>query len=95
MLDGVIAAFHHDPEPDPEAVHRLATYLDQPDAAVRSELVAGSSALGLRQPLVRAYRSGVQWNPADDRCVASRVERPWESNPGRFEGRLLAVTSRS
>ena len=34
--------------------------------------LAMAGELSAREPLVRPYRSGLKWNPVDDRCTACR-----------------------
>ena len=50
----------------------------------------GRSPLGARI-IVRPYRENVQWNPADDRCVACAVLMDDQLEPNMIEGELLAV----
>ena len=91
MLDGFIAALHHDPDPSPIAVERLAAHLNLSSPAV-SEMLRGEgrSPLGARI-IVRPYRENVQWNPADDLCVACAVLTDDQLEPNMIEGELLAV----
>ena len=91
MLDGFIAALHHDPDPSPLAVERLAAHLNLSSPAVNEMLLGeGHSPLGART-IVRPYRENVQWNPADDRCVACAVLMDDQLEPSMIEGELLAV----
>jgi hypothetical protein len=90
MLDGVIAALHRDASPPPEAVRRLARHLGQGEAQVRERLTSAGAALGPRE-LVRAYREGLQWNPADDLCVACSVANDGPSASPVVRASLLAV----
>lgn len=95
LFDGAIAAFHHDPTPDPEVVSRLSRQLDAEPSEVRHSLANFSLAvLGSRQ-LVRPRLRGVQWNPADHLCVAGQLI--WQDaarGPAwRLSGELLSGTS--
>lgn len=90
MLDGLIAALHRDDSPAPEAVHRLARHLGRDEDQVRERLTLGEAALG-RRVLVRPYRDGLQWNPADDFCVACSIDNDGPSAPAVLQGQLLAV----
>ena len=92
MLDGVIAALHRDDSPAPAAVHRLARHLGKDEVRVRQRLSLGGAPLGPRV-LVRPYRDGLQWNPADDLCVAGSVENDGPSAPAVVHVSLLAVES--
>jgi hypothetical protein len=91
MLDGLIAALHDDPDASAESVHRLAVYLGVEPISVSKRLsIAGP--LGSRT-VVRAFRDGLQWNPADDLCVACTVEVVSEPGPGRIEWELLRMSA--
>ena len=90
MLDGMIAGFHRDDSPDDKALSRLAGQLRQPERDTRSLLGESDGSLGTRI-LVRQFREGLQWNPADDLCVACSVEVAHASGPAAVEGRLLSV----
>jgi hypothetical protein len=84
MLDGIVAAFHWDPAPDPEAVLRLATSLAMTHEALEATVKRSPLPLGPRR-LVWPYRQGVQWSPADELCVACDTEISERLPPGRFE----------
>jgi hypothetical protein len=84
----------HDPSPFDEAVHRLARHLRQQPEIVRSHLGTPGALQG-RGPLVRPYRSGLQWNPVDDLCVACTVERVVDGTDRSVRWELLAVSPRS
>ena len=90
MLDGIIASFHRDESLGDEAVTRLAAQLRGAEDDVRAQLTAPDAALGSRE-LVRPYRDGLQWNPADDLCVACTVENRGPSDPAVVRGRLLRL----
>lgn len=94
MLDGIIAAFHRDAAPDDVVVARLARDLDQSEAAIRSRLTEGDAPLGIRR-LVRPFRDAVQWNPADDLCVACSVELRDVPGEALVQGRLVSVSPRN
>lgn len=91
MLDGVIAGLHRDGSPVDETVRRLATRLHQGEEVVRSRLVAADAPLGSRV-LVRPFRDGLQWNPADDLCVACTVENAAPPSQAVVRGQLLALS---
>ena len=90
MLDGVIAAFHFDDAPAHEAVDRLAHHLGRPESDVREQLTVGGAPLG-RRALVRPFREGLQWNPADDLCVACAIDNSGPQSPPAIRGELLAL----
>jgi hypothetical protein len=92
MLDGIVAAFHRDPLPDAVAVSRLAAYLATNPEAVKSNLDPSYAPLGQRR-LLWPFRDGVQWNPADELCVACHVEVDDRLPPSSFEGDLLQVSA--
>lgn len=91
LLDGIIAAFHRDSAPDNSAVARLADHLRQGERDVQCLLSEGDAPLGTRA-LVRPFREGLQWNPADDLCVACTVQVENVSGPTVVKGRLLSAT---
>jgi hypothetical protein len=91
MLDGIIAAFHSDASPDSVAVDRLAAHLGQRRDAIDSHLNSEESLLGPRR-LIWAFRNGLQWNPADDLCVACSVELDERLAPNTFEGDVLKLS---
>jgi hypothetical protein len=92
MLDGAIAAFHRDPALSDEATERLARYLHLDEAVVRDGLTASSAPLGAR-PIVRPFRQGLQWNPADDLCVACTIGVRPGTGTARIDGDLLQLSS--
>jgi hypothetical protein len=70
MLDGLISCFHaHDGSRAAELQPRVT---DLDPAVWRWLLDPSTASLGVRQ-LVRPYRSGIAWNPADDLCRGFRV----------------------
>lgn len=91
MLDGIIAAAQRDPSPSADAVGRVAAELGASVDDVLRLLTDGRAPLG-GGTLIRCSRSGVAWNPADDRCVACVVEV--SDGPPRISGQVLEVTVR-
>jgi hypothetical protein len=96
LVDGVISAFHnHDGTELSTVSERLQSQLETVSAETISDLLMDKHAaqLGERR-LVWRFRSGVQWNPADDLCIAIdlRIE-PAE----RLEltGRLIEIAPKS
>ncbi|ABS05838.1 hypothetical protein Krad_4375 [Kineococcus radiotolerans SRS30216 = ATCC BAA-149] len=72
LLDGLISCFHaHDSTNAALLPKRLAAH-GLPEHAWDLLVDSATSGLGTR-PLVRPYRDGIAWNPADDRCDAFRV----------------------
>ena len=93
MVDGIVAAFHIDPAPSEVAVIRLAAHLEMTPAAIAGALEQAPSPLGQRR-LLWPYRDGVQWNPADELCVACHVDIDHRLPPDSYEGELLHVSER-
>jgi hypothetical protein len=76
IFDGAISAFqaHTDTTVLPEVVARLATVLAADPVEIEELLLDRRRAvLGVVQQLVSLRDAGVQWNPADDRCVAGEL----------------------
>jgi hypothetical protein len=77
LVDGVIAAFHiHD---DPASLDlvasRVAAGLGASVDEVRGLLHENRTAILGARRLLWPRGDGVQWNPADDRCLAFRIRR--------------------
>lgn len=92
MLDGVIAALHSH---DGSAIEVIADLLARPTGLGRSQIQQmlmpeREAPLGRRR-LLSPYRNFVQWNPADDRCVAARVVLGEPQALGELAIRLLDV----
>ncbi|WP_432981943.1 hypothetical protein [Dactylosporangium sp. CA-233914] len=80
LLDGWISAVHcHDGSAREELVPRLAELGDP--SKVWAQLCDAAAAMLDTRTLVRPFRDGVAWNPADDRCDAFRIlprpQRSW------------------
>ena len=94
LLDGVTAAFGvYEGSQLALVSERLAAQLGLGAARVADLLTKRSQALLGSCQLVVPRAMGVQWQPADDRCVACelRVERTGAS-AATLDGELLAVT---
>jgi hypothetical protein len=75
LFDGVITSLHSYPDPPMDVAERVATIINAPTSAARDALAnPWSSVLGPRR-LVWPRGRGVQWNPADDKCVAGELLR--------------------
>jgi hypothetical protein len=91
LFDGVISSFHSYPDPPVGLADRIAPVVQGSPDAVRDAMTnPWSSALGRRR-LVWPRGSGVQWNPADDKCVAGEILRI-DSPQWRLAGILSEVT---
>ncbi len=98
VFDGVVSSFHqHDGTDDAELGRRVAGSLESEPERVSQLLVDGSQAvLGSRRLLWRRG-DGVQWGPADDRCVAGELLLGEVSEGGFYElsGKLTAAIATS
>ena len=77
LLDGVTAAFqsHGDRTTATAMAGVLAARVGGGSAELANLLLSDERAvLGRVERLLYAYRSGVKWNPSDDRCVAATIE---------------------
>jgi hypothetical protein len=94
LSDGVVCAFHgHNGQDEVEICRRLAARLQTEPGAVHTFLNDEATAvLGTRR-LLWPYRNGVQWNPADDLCVAAELRvRPAAGHKAYLvQGELLAA----
>lgn len=76
LSDGVVAAFHCCRKLDGEVLRPLGHQLGVCPGEVRGALAdCSTAALGERGKLVRLRGDGVQWDPADDRCVVGQLVR--------------------
>ncbi|HXH89189.1 MAG TPA: hypothetical protein VNI55_11370 [Gaiellaceae bacterium] len=74
ILDGVISAFHtHDGSTETEVVKRLATQTDADEAELTEHLRSSRFGVLGRRRLLHLRGSSIQWNPADDHCVACEL----------------------
>ncbi|MGI8552963.1 MAG: hypothetical protein ACR2PL_19580 [Dehalococcoidia bacterium] len=74
LFDGALAAFHsHDGSALLPLSERVSPTLGVAGAEVAKQLQDPSRAILGRRRLLWLYREGVQWNPADDRCVAGEL----------------------
>lgn len=97
VLDGVISAFHaHDGTKLDDVSERLGAKLGIATIDARSQLLEKRLDLLGTRKLVWPYKNGIQWNPADDRCVAAELlingtgtESGWE-----LSGELFRVRPR-
>lgn len=73
LLDGIIASFHAHSERSPGVCERVAAETGtDPHTVERLLADTGKAVLGGRN-LVYVRAAGVQWNPADERCVACEL----------------------
>jgi hypothetical protein len=94
LVDGVIAALHsHDGSALHDLVDRLSTQLPSTSASAVEALLLDERATPLgRRRLLWPWGKGVQWNPADDLCVALEV-RVEASARRDLRGRLFEVAA--
>jgi len=95
LLDGVIAGMHvHDGHDLGELSARLAQQLNEEPAVISALLMSMQNAQLGRRRLLHAWRQGVQWNPADDRCVAAYIFVSQSGNEWLISCDLLEVEER-
>jgi hypothetical protein len=102
LIDGVIGAFHtHDHPASLDVVAgRVAARAGAPVSEVRTLLTDNEAAILGSRRLLWPWRDGVQWNPADDCCMAFRIRvSRGSSDRGirdvRIRGSLLAIAPAS
>lgn len=93
LLDGVISALHrHDGSALAELSRRVATQLHASAEQVAAMLVDESNVILGSRRLLWARAAGVQWNPADDLCLATELlARPGDRLA--LSGRLVELES--
>ena len=102
LIDGIVAGFHeHDDSASLDLVaSRVGAQISVPAEEVRSLLSRNAAGILGSRRLLWPWRDGVQWNPADDRCLAVRIRR--ESRDAtdreggvRIRGALVEIASES
>ncbi len=95
LLDGVISGLHaHDGHNLGDLSARLASQLDTAPSIISGLLMSDQgAALGERR-LLHAWRHGVQWNPADDRCVAAAILVTGVTTGWQISGEIFEVEER-
>jgi len=74
LLDGAVATFHqHDGTMQAEVANRLARVLAVRTKEVVSHLNDNTNAILGRRRLLWPWGNSIQWNPADDCCVAGEL----------------------
>jgi hypothetical protein len=94
LLDGLVSALHaHDGSSIDEISRRLASQLGIPPQRV-AELLSDDrqAVLGVRS-LIHLFGAGVQWNPADDLCVACEVVLDRGSTAISLDATVAAVSA--
>jgi len=97
MLDGIIAAFHVHSGNQMELVsERLSRNLSVEAQYVKKLLLDDSCAVLGRRDLLHQFKNNVQWNPADDKCVAIKLtcQKHLENSLPTLSGFLYAATER-
>jgi hypothetical protein len=96
LIDGTVAAFqaHGSRSSAAEIATRLATATGSPASLIAQALLDDTRAvLGVSDRLVHLRGTGVQWNPADHRCVAGQVVcRPAPGTTWTLSGEIHAVS---
>lgn len=74
LLDGAISACHsHDGTDVDEIALRLGARLHARSEDITERLMSSTGAVLGRRRLLYLRAAGVQWNPADDQCVAGQI----------------------
>ena len=96
LLDGIISALHHyDREPPTEVCQRIAGPLNRGNSTVRDWLTDDESSVLGPRPLVHLFRTGVQWNPADDACYAGDIRITETTGPLTLRGEVVTLRAAS
>lgn len=94
LLDGIISAFHEqNGSPDIVSTNRLATLLGKPPREIEKMLCNSQAAVLGKRNLIHPFREGIQWNPADDLCMAVKVtlEDSLAGQEWQMSGELFTV----
>jgi hypothetical protein len=95
LVDGLIAGLHdHDGTALAEVSNRLQSQLPNATAEEVATLLGSAQPAPLgRRRLLWPRAAGVQWNPADDRCLALEL-RVEPSDIRELSGQLVELTER-
>lgn len=92
LLDGAVAAFHqHDGTMQREVADRLAHALEVPYAEVVHYLNESTYAVLGRRRLLWPWGDSIQWNPADECCVAGELLESPANDSVELSGELYEV----
>jgi hypothetical protein len=97
ILDGVIAAFHaHDGTKLDVVSERLGAKLGLTPVDAKCLLLDKRLDLLGTRKLVWPFKNGIQWNPADDRCVAAEllIDDSGTESGWQLSGELFTVRPR-
>lgn len=94
LLDGVIAAFHvHNGANLLEVAMRLSNVMSASSDEMELMLMDSIKAVLGSRDLVQSYRSGIKWNPADDRLVHVEIKiEIYDQEEWSMSGELFVAT---
>ena len=94
LLDGVICAFHQQDEKifmtDKTLLKRLSNEIGEKNS-IKEYLLDNKFNIFGKCDLVKSYRNGIKWNPADHLCDAIKLR----TSPGKswkIDGRIFSIT---
>ena len=92
LFDGLISAFHrHNGSDIHEISQRVSSRLGVSATQV-SEMLMSTDGVALGPKcLLKRFRDGVQWHPADDKCVAAELLITEDPNGWQLSGELFEV----
>jgi hypothetical protein len=83
LIDGAVASFHvHNGIHNKQIVERLSRNLGLSQTEISSSLYDNAHAVLGERNLLWPWGNSVQWNPADDCCVAAEIL--WETSSDRI-----------
>jgi hypothetical protein len=94
LFDGIIASFHvYEGNHLAEICKRLGERLGRSPVEIAQYLTDDTGAALGKRRLVSLRADGIQWNPADDRCVAGELLIEAGDSPSfELSGQLFPVT---
>ncbi len=92
LLDGLVACFNAHDGSNHDRLADLIFVSGPGDTTWRSLCDTSTALLGVR-PLIRTYRGGLAWNPADERCDAFTI-RPSSSERWALQANVHGVSTR-
>lgn len=98
LLDGIICAFHaHNGTNNSIVTWRLAARLGERKSVIENMLMDQSSAILGTRNLLHPFGKGIQWNPADDFCIAAKIllEDYMEESAWALDGEIFTLKPRT
>lgn len=75
MLDGIISALHYQENPSNGAIEHISSKYNLDSQVVRDMFSEKPYSILGKRELISEYRTGIKWNPADEKCVTVVIKQ--------------------